>query len=238
MNKFLLADLQLQLETAPITTMPTEADAVDAGAPPEHLVILCHGLHGSPGSVQALSHALHLAHGFGNRLLIHLSLANFTSIRSTHSGVAAGGERLASEIEGLVAKYPSLKRISLMGFSLGGLYIRAAAPLIEHLGLAPVNFVAVASPHAGIRGHLHGLVERTVALGVLGDTGRDLLLLDSRGEGGAPLLVWMADPRSPHWRALSRYPNRVVAANVLGDDKVPYHAAALAAHPGILRALS
>ena len=224
-----------------------QRDIVDPGPGPEHLVVLAHGFWGGPGSVAQLSAAIHAAHGRDLRLLVHNSEANFSyfvgkTVGSSHytttTGVEVGGRKLAEEIQGLKAKYPSLQRISLIGFSLGGLYVRAAAPLIEHLGLKPVNFITVASPHCGVRGHVLTLIESAMRLGVLGKTGEDLIFGDSRGRGGMPLLTWMSHPDSPHWKAVSRYPNRVIAANMHGDDKVPYYSAALVASHGVLHSLN
>lgn len=218
---------------------------LDAGAAaaPRHLVVVAHGLGGSPGSVRQLADALRAAHGTRGRVLVHASTANFgmaTSFFTTVQGVEEGGARLADEIARLAEAHPSLCRLSLVGFSLGGLYVRAAAPLVlaRLPRLVPVNFISIASPHAGVVGHVAGVVEGAMRAGVLSRTGEDLTLTDRRGEHGLPLLVWMADPRSPHWAALARFPNRVAAANTVGDDKVPYWSAALAASPAHLRALS
>jgi len=154
-----------------------------------------------------------------------------SSMFRTAAGVQEGGLRLADEVAGFVMAHPECTHISMIGTSLGGLFCRAAAPLIlERLPqLIPSNFLTFATPHAGVRNHLAPPLQLVVAAGFIGTTGRDLMLRDAGGAGGVPVLQWMADPRSPHWQAWRRFPNRVLFANLRDDDKVPYWSAALAA---------
>ena len=219
-----------------------------ARGPPRHLVVVVHGLNSSPGSVVVLADEVVAALGRGGggagETLVHRSTANasFPLSLVTWDGVLAGGRRLADEIRGLTVATPSLRYLSLIGVSLGGLYCRvAAAGVLGSTPLAPLNFVTLASPHLGVRSHLAGVVEAVVRWGVTGVTGSHLLLSDTDGEGGVPLLAWMADPASPYHQALSRFGRRVLLANLENDDRVPYWSAALvdmpttlAAHPAVV----
>lgn len=73
----------------------------------------------------------------------------------TFDGVDACGERLAEEIRGVAAQHPELRRISVLGHSMGGLIGRYAAGRLYDpssgtmAGLAPCHFVAMATPHLG-----------------------------------------------------------------------------------------
>ncbi len=89
-----------------------------------------------------------------------------------HARTHRGGKRLADEIV-LLVKEPensSLRQISIMGNSLGGLYARYAIALLYDpnskriAGLEPVCFATFASPHLG----LHGLVPKVLEKAVKG----------------------------------------------------------------------
>jgi hypothetical protein len=205
-----------------------------------HLVIISHGLHGTPGRIAPIVQSIK-KHVDERTTLVHAAEANagvLSSLVSTTRGVKYGGELLADEIRGLVRAHASIRYISLCGLSLGGLYIRAAAPVIEELGLIPVNFITLASPHLGVRNHLASAVELAMKWGVIGQTGYDLLLSDTTGQAGMPILCWMAHESSPYYAALGRFRNRVLLANLVGDDKVPHWSAALVSSTTLLTALA
>ncbi|XP_048447122.1 uncharacterized protein LOC103944240 isoform X2 [Pyrus x bretschneideri] len=93
----------------------------------------------------------------------------------TFSGIDGAGKRLADEVMQLVQKTESLKKISFLAHSLGGLFARYAISVLYTLndsassttansqtayslrrgkiaGLEPINFVTLATPHLGVRG--------------------------------------------------------------------------------------
>lgn len=83
-----------------------------------------------------------------------------------------------------------VKRLSLLGFSLGGLYVRyAAAELYEPDtktmcgGLVPGSLILVASPHLGVRrfGVYRFVPEAVRGVKVFGDTVREMMLMDDDG---------------------------------------------------------
>jgi alpha-beta hydrolase superfamily lysophospholipase len=73
----------------------------------------------------------------------------------TFAGIDTCGKRLAEEIREVVARNPSLKYISFLGHSMGGLIVRHAAGNLYDpssklvAGLQPIHFIAMASPHLG-----------------------------------------------------------------------------------------
>jgi hypothetical protein len=91
-------------------------------ASPHHLVVLVHGLHGSPSSLGNVEAAL--TREYQERgLLVHAAASNARfplSIFSTADGVAAGGRRVAGEIADLLAAHPTIDSLSLVALSLGG----------------------------------------------------------------------------------------------------------------------
>ena len=224
----------------------TELPAVKSTAPraPCHVVVLCHGMAGTLSDVSFLAEALSDA---SETLDLWASTANsgvLSSLVATCDGVERGGARLADELWSIVTFYHAAYfsvRLSLVGVSLGGLYARAALGDARLWGavasgaLRLGNLITFASPHLGVRGHQYALGEGAMLLGVLGATGRELLLADPaqvrRGVDGTDyelaFLPWLAHPASPHVRTLARFERKVLVANAFGDDKVPLASAAL-----------
>lgn len=117
---------------------------------------------GSPSSLHHITERLREVHG--TTVLVHAAEANWgtlSSFWSTTDGVAPGGTRLADEITGLLAAHPRIHTLSLVSLSLGGLYSRYALAVLQERGaldrLTLQNFITLASPHTGVRGHLNGL---------------------------------------------------------------------------------
>jgi Putative serine esterase (DUF676) len=107
----------------------------------------------------------HLNATYGDKLIVLNSAANFGSFNSfwtTSDGLVAGGERLASEIEHVLAANPQVTRFSMVPLSLGGLYARYALYELNKRGkldgITLENFVSIASPHLGVAGHLHPVI--------------------------------------------------------------------------------
>lgn len=192
--------------------------------PPSHLVVLAHGLSGTSRDLLRLESALQTR----DRSILCLPIAGNEG--RTKDGVVPGAERVASEVRAAVAANPSLRRISFVGNSLGGLYIRAAACQLlsggRMAGLAPELFVTIASPHLGTRllpwcpPLLH-----PIAPLFAGQTASDLFLRTLA-------LETLTDER--HLRALRAFRRRVLYANAAGDLMVQPYTSAI---DGELRAL-
>mmetsp|Transcript_5311 Transcript_5311/g.12909 ORF Transcript_5311/g.12909 Transcript_5311/m.12909 type:complete len:457 (+) Transcript_5311:252-1622(+) len=221
-------------------TGPNEGEVQDRGSTfvtnPRHLLVLVHGLTGMPNDLGCLQKVIEEEADVEEReILIHATDVN---IGKTHDGVEAGGCRVAEDVAQVAAQYPSLERISMIGFSLGGIYTRyAVAKLFDRgtgkiAGLSPAVLMTVASPHLGVRSfgfyrfapkELH-----FIAQFVAGRTGMDMMLVD--GENGQePLLLRMSKDTSelPFLEALRVFEQRVLYANCQHDLMVPYGTAAL-----------
>ena len=104
----------------------------------EHLIVGMHGLHGEVSDWLYFQHTLEVAHNVhcqhdGSTPLVHFLSAksNQTSLCKTHDGVDAGGIRLADEIQEKAQTMPKLRYFSIIGHSLGGLYIRYAIGVLH-----------------------------------------------------------------------------------------------------------
>ncbi|KAJ8434616.1 hypothetical protein Cgig2_033102 [Carnegiea gigantea] len=144
----------------------------------------------------------------------------------TFDGVDLMGDRLANEVLAVVNHWPGLQKISFIAHSLGGLVVRyAIGMLYEPLkrseeedsshklekhedyhkdriaGLEPMNFITVATPHLGSRGHrqlpclcgLHFLEWKFTKAAhlIAGRSGEHLFLTDIDMDK-PPLLIRMA----------------------------------------------
>ncbi|EPT28534.1 serine esterase (DUF676) protein [Toxoplasma gondii ME49] len=139
------------LPSLPCAETKEEASLV----PPVCLVVCVHGIGGVSSDFQFTQTVL-------QQRAPHIRvLVSTSNTGKTFDGVQRGGERLAEEVRQEVARFPSLAYISLIGFSLGGLYMRFAVRLLYTpasgsspatvCGLRPLCVGTVASPHLGVR---------------------------------------------------------------------------------------
>ncbi|XP_061362037.1 putative lipase YDR444W isoform X2 [Gastrolobium bilobum] len=145
---------------------------------PDHLLVLVHGISASPSDWTYAE--AELKRHLGKNFLIYASSSN--TYGKTYTGIDEAGKRLADEVMQVVKKTRSLKRISFLAHSLGGLFARYAIAalytpnsynsgqpgdpancMMENsqrtdfsrgmiAGLEPMNFVTLATPHLGVRG--------------------------------------------------------------------------------------
>ncbi|TFJ82193.1 hypothetical protein NSK_006522 [Nannochloropsis salina CCMP1776] len=217
---------------APASPASSTSIPVNSVPEPTHLAVVVHGLHGRPADLTYLGNAIG-SRGQG-RILPHLAHCN---LHKTMDGVVKGGERLAAEIKEVVAAHPSLRAISFIGNSLGGVYSRYALSLLWEprtrtvLGLKPITFMSIATPHLGVRRFTVVPVPDLVHVATplfIGQTGNDLILR-SRGEGETPLLLEMAQS-TKFLEPLAAFRHRCAYGNVKEDLLVPIGTALF--HPG------
>lgn len=162
----------------------------------------------------------------------------------TNDGIQAGGDRVATEVRRFLLRveeqhqwhvaggdaYKQLKEItiSLIGYSLGGLYARYALPQIlqplqegEHDEssasvkapiLIPKVFCTIATPHLGSNGHTYVPIPQPVRLvfGWLSRTVRDLFQQTS--------LLHRTVSDSTFVEPLLRFERRIAYANAMKND--------------------
>ncbi|KAL9255799.1 Lipid droplet phospholipase 1-like protein [Drosera capensis] len=139
---------------------------------PDHLLVLVHGILASPSDWTYFE--AELKRRLGRSFFIYASSSN--AYTKTFDGIDASGRRLAEEVSQVVKKMESLKKISFLAHSLGGLFARHAVGILysarnmntyegddpskidgfQHsgtiAGLEPINFITLATPHLGVRG--------------------------------------------------------------------------------------
>jgi pimeloyl-ACP methyl ester carboxylesterase len=200
---------------------------------PVHLVVLVHGWLGNELEMGYLQQSLERQSGAkGHQVMIHSAVSN---VGRTWDGIAAGGLRLAQEIDRVVDEMqqesasPSTSSIcislSLVGNSLGGLYARhALGHLSSFSKLQPNLFCTTATPHLGVSKHTYVKIPRVAEYLIANSmqpTGRDLFrftnALDTLYE-------------SQYLKPLAAFTKRVAVANAYGTDfQVPTATAAFLA---------
>ncbi|KAG6756116.1 hypothetical protein POTOM_039538 [Populus tomentosa] len=93
---------------------------------PDHLLVLVHGILASPSDWTYVE--AELKRRLGKNFLIYASSCN--TYTKTFSGIDGAGKRLADEVMRVVQKRESLKRISFLAHSLGGLFARYAISVL------------------------------------------------------------------------------------------------------------
>lgn len=220
---------------------------------PDHLLVLVHGILASPSDWTYVE--AQLKKRLGRNFLIYASSCN--SYTKTFTGIDGAGKRLADEVMQVVRKQETLKKISFLAHSLGGLFARYAISVlytpnnsVGHpydlsastngliAGLEPINFITLATPHLGVRGNkqlpfLLGLpflekIAAPLAPVFVGRTGSQLFLTDGK-PNKPPLLLRMASDceDGKFISALGAFRCRVLYANVSYDHMVGWRTSSI-----------
>ncbi|KAL1410001.1 hypothetical protein Q8F55_004001 [Vanrija albida] len=171
--------------------------------------------------------------------LVVLVAEGMTS-KLTYDGVDVCASRCAYELDCEIARLEAdgrrVARFSVMGYSLGGLVARYLVGLLNARSPSffdkhePVTFSAMASPHLGIPRYNTFISTVLCWLGgrLLSRTGEQVYVVDSYSESDPrPLLEIMADPKQVFHKALSRFQDIHIYANLVNDNTVPFPSAAI-----------
>jgi hypothetical protein len=208
-----------------------------------HFIVLSHGNNGTEADVLYMSELLT---ALFNQYVPHQDfyvLCATANSGDTWNGIDIGGTRLSKEIEQYYQLYLqnySKVYFSIVGHSLGGLYIRyAVSQLMNHpefgYKLIPTSFMTISSPHLGARKPSGSLMKNIFKSAadvymnqVLKETGKQLSLKDSGHNGiNEPLIVQMSDPTSVFTQSLNMFKHRTLAAATCFDMIVPHCTAAI-----------
>ncbi|KAI4710118.1 hypothetical protein J4E89_005350 [Alternaria sp. Ai002NY15] len=201
----------------------------------DHLCVLVHGLWGKPEHLKYVSTTL------GERYpedKLHILVAKRNAGSFTYDGIDTGGERVAEEVERkldeLAEAGHDITKISVVGYSLGGLIARYAIGLLFHRGIfekiQPVNFTTFATPHLGVRTPLkgyHSHIWNVLGARTLSMSGRQLFGVDKFRDTDRSLLAVLADSESIFIRGLAQFKHRSLYANVVNDRTVTYYTAGI-----------
>ncbi|KAL9096055.1 MAG: hypothetical protein Q9165_001577 [Trypethelium subeluteriae] len=228
---FSLTGLGRGVVTNPPKIEEPQLDATDTAT---HLVVLIHGFVTSRSKASVLRESLR--EKYPEELHILVTRSNSDSF--TYDGIEVGGERVTHEIEETLEQLSkrgnTITKISMIGYSLGGLVARYAIGLLYSHGwfdkIQPVNFTTFASPHLGVRTPKVGLrnqIWNVMGARTLSVSGQQLFTIDSFRDTGRPLLSLLADPSSIFLRGLARFKNRTLYANIVNDRSAVYYTTAI-----------
>lgn len=201
----------------------------------EHLCVMVHGLWGNPVHMASLAKTLRAQHP---RDKLHILVTKSNSGSFTYDGIELGGERVCAEIEeelaAIAKRGGQIKKLSLVGYSLGGLVARYAIGLLFARGvldkLECMNFTTFASPYLGVRSPLRGWLNQTfniLGARTLCASGKQLFGVDKFRDTGKPLLAVLADPKSIFMSGLAKFQRRTLYANVTNDRTAVYYTTGL-----------
>ena len=206
-----------------------------------HLIVLVHGWLGNPeelGYLQSSIEKYSERYDKGEHLFYVYSVLGNNG--NTSDGIAAGGTRVAQEVnallEDLANRAEAELSISFVGHSLGGLYSRYALSLLEmekegrQHRVQPKVFCTTASPHLGVGTFTYLPIPRAaeyVVASVMQPTGRDLFRFTD--------IIDRMTSESTFVTPLSRFQKRIAYANAHSTDfQVPTATAAFLADTGSL----
>jgi hypothetical protein len=159
---------------------------------------------------------------------LYILVAKRNSGSFTYDGIELGGERVCREIEEqleeIKSKGGNIKKLSLAGYSQGGLVARYAIGLLYSKGvldqLECQTFTAFASPFLGVRSPLRGWADQlfnVLGARTLSKSGHQLFTLDKFRDTGRPLLAVLADPKSIFMQGLAKFKRRTLYTNIIND---------------------
>ncbi|EON97033.1 putative lipid particle protein [Phaeoacremonium minimum UCRPA7] len=207
------------------------ADYTGGSVEADHLCVLVHGLWGNPNHMASVAKSLRAKHSADK---VYILVAKRNSGSFTYDGVETGGERVCLEIEeelrAIESRGGKITKLSVVGYSLGGLVARYAIGLLYAKGaldkLECMNFTAFASPFLGVRTPLHGWANHlwnVLGARTLSESGRQLFTIDKFRDTGRPLLAVLADPNSIFMKGLAKFQRRTLYTNIVNDRSAVYY---------------
>ncbi|PMB72144.1 putative lipase [Beauveria bassiana] len=207
--------------------MDSQGGSLKAG----HLCVLVHGLWGNPEHMRNIAKCLRDEY---SRDQLYLLLAKRNTGSFTYDGIERGGERVCAEIEeelrSIEAAGGRITKLSIIGYSLGGLVSRYTVGLLYAKGILDrmecMNFCTFASPHLGVRTPLrgwHNHIWNVVGARTLSMSGQQLFTTDRFRDTNRPLLQVMADPKSIFMSGLRKFKRHTLYANITNDKSAVYY---------------
>jgi pimeloyl-ACP methyl ester carboxylesterase len=231
------------LTTTPTTNVGQQRRILPNTANRVHLIVLVHGWMGDSSELGYLHKALEKKAAVvqeSHPETFYLVYSAKDNDGRTSDGIAAGGKRLATEVNRLIQdvadQVPKDKRkgisLSFVGNSMGGLLARYAVSEIPSLQTDSVSaesiqvesrvFCTTATPHLGVSQHTYLPLPRSieyVVANVMQPTGRDLFRYTNVIENLATDPIFVAP--------LQRFRKRIAYANAYQTDfQVPTATAA------------
>lgn len=180
----------------------------------KHLVFCVHGINSNPKEVQYLKNAMQEVYGEDNNGEVRY-ICDDSNTGNTYDGYEVGGQRLAKTIQREIDALPRDKTVylSLIGYSLGGIFCRSALRYVDMAGVTPLLFCTIASPNVGLANQtvFPRWFEKTAAK-TMRATGQDLNMQSEMVHDMATSEAYLAP--------LRQFKQRVAVANAFHTDVV------------------
>ncbi|CAN6674749.1 lipid droplet phospholipase 1 [Trichomonascus vanleenenianus] len=151
----------------------------------------------------------------------------------TYDGIDVCGTRVADEVCAEITRLKAVTRLSIMGYSLGGIISRFAVGVLDRRGVfdqvEPCNFTTFGTPHVGVVVLGNRWTARSfnnIGAKSMSVTSRQLFLRDTYLHGMS-LLEYMADPSMRFAQALGRFRHLSLYANVVNDHRCEWYTSAI-----------
>lgn len=200
-----------------------------------HLFVLVHGLLGTPNHMLTAEDAInHLVPDLLPEQIVCLRPSSFR-FWHTYDGIELNALKVIveifAEIERLhVISGATVTKISIVGYSLGGLILRYIIGILHRIGffdvITPVIFTTIATPHVGIRFFKSGIFDlfaNTTGPFLFGRLGAQMFLR-SRA------LCDLADPEQDYLRGLKQFQVHCLLANIHNDRTVLFWTSYITPH--------
>lgn len=191
-----------------------------------HLVLYIHGMWGRSTNLDRVSTMLNSSLENHPDTIHPFAPTNFSSFK-TYDGVENLGNyviaSLFEELDRLHNDGITITKISIVGYSLGGLIGRYVIGQLESAGffdtIKPILFTTFATPHLGVKFYTYGGFFRNfLGSRLLGQTGRDLFV----SEGYDSILFKMTELNSIYVKGISKFKKIFTIANIKNDRTVPF----------------
>ncbi|KAH7108317.1 putative serine esterase-domain-containing protein [Auriculariales sp. MPI-PUGE-AT-0066] len=202
-----------------------------------HLLVITHGLWGNPAHVASVAKMIRENHAelaAAQGIDLEVVVPETNRDLFTYDGIDWCAERVVKET---LARKEHIEadgsrrvtRLSMFGYSLGGLMARYAVGILQAQGffqtVEPVNFCTFATPHIGILGDGSFWRRFLEFMGtkLLSRTGKQFFAQDKWSPDGKPLLAVLADKDRLFHKALSSFKHIHIYANGVQDVTVPFY---------------
>ncbi|ODV80610.1 putative serine esterase [Suhomyces tanzawaensis NRRL Y-17324] len=213
-------------ETSEVSKNSTQAGVDEQDA---HLFVLVHGLWGGPNHMRTIESTItDLLPDISKEKIVTLKPSSFRFWK-TYDGLRLNSQKVITEIfyeiEALKGNNLNVKKISFVGYSLGGLICRYIIGLLNEINffdhVEPIIFTTFATPHVGIEFFNKNIFDSTAnKLGryLFGKSGRELFLHDTQ-----KALKDMADPEKYFYQGLEKFQKHILLANIKNDRSVAFY---------------
>ncbi|CCH42114.1 putative lipase [Wickerhamomyces ciferrii] len=208
-----------------------------------HLVVLVHGLWGNKTHFDYINSQIEEFKSQNKQtndqeeLVVYRTQGN--EGYKTLDGIDVCGLRVAHEIIeqiNIITKKvdQQVNKISIIGYSLGGLISRYAVGILYHQNyfklIKPINFITFCTPHVGVLTPGSNISVRffnTIVPKLISLSGKQMFLKDKSGSNEHPLLYSMAQPNSVFFKALSEFKYLSLYANTINDRRTSWWTAGI-----------